>query len=73
VIFVLPAGIRFFRACVGLKNEFYNKHIIKLKLFELVFDVFKRNGMRNNLLNSSIIDVVEFIKEVRASAGAFAE
>ena len=58
----LSAGIRFFRACVALKDDFYTRHITKYNLFAPVFEVFKRNGMRNNLLNSAIIELVEFVR-----------
>ncbi|GBG33681.1 Serine/threonine-protein phosphatase 4 regulatory subunit 3 [Hondaea fermentalgiana] len=55
-------AIRFARTCVGLKDDFYNRHIVKLNLFAPIFEVFVSNGPRNNLINSAIIELLEFVR-----------
>jgi hypothetical protein len=55
-------AIRFMRTCVGIKDEFYNRFFVRNNLFKGIFAVFVRNGPRNNLLNSSIIELLEFIR-----------
>jgi len=54
-------AIRFARICVGLKDDFYNRHFIKHDLLKPVFEIFKTNGPRNNLINSAIMELLEFI------------
>lgn len=56
------SAIRFARTCVGLKDDFYNRHIVKLNLFSSIFDIFVSNGPRNNLINSAIIELLEFVR-----------
>ncbi|MEQ2194015.1 Serine/threonine-protein phosphatase 4 regulatory subunit 3-B [Xenoophorus captivus] len=50
---------------IGLKDEYYNRYIIKGNLFEPVINALLDNGTRYNLLNSAIIELFEFIKVVR--------
>jgi len=57
------APIRLFRCFVGMKDEFYNRHITKYNLFEPIMEVFKRNGSRYNLINSSVIELFDFIRK----------
>lgn len=52
------------RKIVALKDEFYNRYIIKNNLFRPVVDTFARNCSRYNLLDSAIIELFEFIKLV---------
>lgn len=55
------AVIRFMRRLVGLKDEFYNRHIMTINLFAPIVDAFIANKGRYNLLDSAIIDLFEFI------------
>lgn len=50
------------RKLIALKDEFYNRYIIKGNLFAPVIDAFIRNKGRYNLLDSAIIEMFEFIK-----------
>ena len=52
------------RRIVGLKDEFYNRYIVKGQLFDPVVTAFKNNGQRYNLLNSAIVELFEFIRVV---------
>ena len=59
-------SLRFLRRIVGLKDEFYNRYIVKGQLFDPVITTFKENGQRYNLLNSAIVELFEFIRAVSA-------
>ena len=60
-------ALRFMRKIIALKDEFYNRYIIKGNLFAPVIDAFVRNNGRYNLLDSAILEMFEFIKLVRIS------
>ncbi|XP_001628838.2 serine/threonine-protein phosphatase 4 regulatory subunit 3A isoform X1 [Nematostella vectensis] len=60
--FLVLNALRFCRKIVGLKDEFYNRYIIKGKLVEPIITAFKENGNRYNLLNSAIVELFEFIR-----------
>lgn len=59
--FVAISALRFFRSCVGVKDHFYNRYIVKNRLLEPIVKVFAANGNKDNLLNSSILELVDFI------------
>ena len=52
------------RKIIGLKDDFYNRHVIGSNLFAPVVDAFVRNNGRYNLLDSAIIEMFEYIKVV---------
>lgn len=52
------------RKIISLKDEFYNRYIIKGNLFAPVIDAFVKNNGRYNLLDSAIVEMFEFIKLV---------
>ncbi|XP_059476102.1 serine/threonine-protein phosphatase 4 regulatory subunit 3 isoform X2 [Neocloeon triangulifer] len=60
--FLVLSALRFMRKIIALKDEFYNRYIIKNNLFRPVVDTFIRNSSRYNLLDSAIIELFEFIK-----------
>ena len=60
--YVVVSAVRFLRSCVNLKDEFYNRYLIKSNAFEPVMKVFKENGDRYNLLNSAVLELVDFIR-----------
>jgi hypothetical protein len=52
------------RKIIGLKDDFYNRYIIKGDLFLPVVEAFIANGKKYNLLNSAMIEMFEYIKVV---------
>ncbi|XP_014226663.1 serine/threonine-protein phosphatase 4 regulatory subunit 3 isoform X2 [Trichogramma pretiosum] len=60
--FLVLCALRFMRKIIALKDEFYNRYIVKGNLFAPVFDAFTRNNGRYNLLDSAILEMFEFIK-----------
>eukprot|EP00899_Mesostigma_viride_P016714 jgi/Mesvir1/25043/Mv16981-RA.2 len=61
--YLVVGAIRFFRTCLGLKDEFYNRYIIKNNIFSIIIEVFLANGSRYNLLNSVILELFDFIRK----------
>ena len=56
------AALRFFRACIGLRDEFYNRYVVKNRCFESVMRQLIANRHRDNLLHSAILELFEFIR-----------
>jgi hypothetical protein len=49
---------------IGLKDDFYNRYLVKGNLFEPVVKAFILNGHKYNLFNSAVIEMFEFIRQV---------
>ena len=62
-----PGALRFMRRIIGLKDEFYNRYIMRNFLFEPVIKAFLNNGSRYNLMNSAIIEMFEYVRVVSVS------
>ena len=60
--FLKLAALRFVRACVGVKDDFLNRHFVKKDHFTPVFALFVANHPKDNLISSAIIDLVEYIR-----------
>ncbi|KAM4522387.1 serine/threonine-protein phosphatase 4 regulatory subunit 3 isoform 2-T2 [Odontesthes bonariensis] len=60
--FLALCALRFMRRIIGLKDEFYNRYIMRNFLFEPVIKAFLNNGSRYNLMNSAIIEMFEYIR-----------
>ncbi|XP_016071459.1 PREDICTED: serine/threonine-protein phosphatase 4 regulatory subunit 3B-like [Miniopterus natalensis] len=56
------SALRFMRRIIGLKDEVYNRYIIKGNFFEPVVSAFLNNGTRYNMLNSAVIELFEYIR-----------
>eukprot|EP00698_Gefionella_okellyi_P004493 TRINITY_DN1412_c0_g1_i3.p1 TRINITY_DN1412_c0_g1~~TRINITY_DN1412_c0_g1_i3.p1 ORF type:complete len:595 (+),score=72.51 TRINITY_DN1412_c0_g1_i3:53-1837(+) len=65
--YLVTSTVRFFRALVGMKEEVYDRYIVKHNLFAPIMKAFTENGDRYNLLNSTVLDLVEFIRKVLGS------
>ncbi|XP_024390933.1 uncharacterized protein [Physcomitrium patens] len=61
--YLVVAAVRFLRTCVALKDEFYYRYIVKHNLFEIIIGVFMANGNRYNLLNSAVLELIDFIRK----------
>lgn len=57
------AAVRFLRTAIAMKDEFFNRQLLRQNLFEPVMAAFFANGDRYNLLNSAVLDVVDFIRK----------
>jgi protein phosphatase-4 regulatory subunit 3 len=54
--------VRFIRACIGIKDEFYCRRIVQQRLLDPIINIFLANGARYNLLNSVVIEMIHFIQ-----------
>lgn len=59
--YVVVAAVRFLRTCIGRKDEFYYRYIVKNDILEPVIKAFLANGSRYNLLNSAVLELFDFI------------
>ncbi|KAI1284936.1 Serine/threonine-protein phosphatase 4 regulatory subunit 3 [Halotydeus destructor] len=60
--FLVLSALRFLRKIIGLKDEFYIRHIIAGNLLAPVSEALLKNKGRYNLLDSAIIELFEFIR-----------
>ena len=58
------AALRLVRKVVGLKDDFYNRYIIKGDLFKPIIEAFASNGTKYNLFNSALIEIFEYLLTV---------
>ena len=57
---------------IGLKDDFYNRYIVKCDLLKPVTEAFVANGLtKYNLFNSAVIELFEFILTVRPFTSTF--
>ena len=56
------AAARVLRAVVALKNEFYNRHLVKLDAFGPLLQALAANGAKYNMLSSSVLSTLDFIR-----------
>jgi len=61
-VFLALTALRFMRKIVAMSDEFYNRYIVKGDLFAPVVDALFCSGRRYNLLNSTILEMFEFIR-----------
>eukprot|EP00602_Paraphysomonas_sp_CaronLab_P011172 CAMPEP_0185039940 /NCGR_PEP_ID=MMETSP1103-20130426/37396_1 /TAXON_ID=36769 /ORGANISM="Paraphysomonas bandaiensis, Strain Caron Lab Isolate" /LENGTH=924 /DNA_ID=CAMNT_0027579029 /DNA_START=1 /DNA_END=2775 /DNA_ORIENTATION=+ len=54
-------ALKFARAVIAIKDEFYYKHIVKFDILKPVFKLFSSIFSRDNLVTSSIIELIDFI------------
>jgi protein phosphatase-4 regulatory subunit 3 len=52
------------RRIIGLKDDVYIRHIHDKGILDAVVHCFVANGTRYNLLNSSLIELFEYIRAV---------
>mmetsp|Transcript_15100 Transcript_15100/g.32563 ORF Transcript_15100/g.32563 Transcript_15100/m.32563 type:complete len:1620 (-) Transcript_15100:311-5170(-) len=55
------SALRFLRAVLSVRDEFYNRHIVQHDLFKPVFDAFRNNPVGDNLVSSAVIEMCNFI------------
>ena len=59
--YVKLTAIRFVRTCVSLRDDIYHNKMVKNNLLKPIFRLFVENGPKDNLINSTIIELVDFI------------
>ncbi|KAM0756516.1 DUF625-domain-containing protein [Meredithblackwellia eburnea MCA 4105] len=62
------AALRFFRACVGKSDDFYNRFLMKNDLFGPILELVAREKEKDNLITSAGLEFFEFIRTSNAKA-----
>ncbi|KAK4803026.1 hypothetical protein SAY86_001229 [Trapa natans] len=57
------AAVRFIRTVLSRHDEYLINHIIRNNLLKPIIDAFIKNGDRYNLLNSTVLDLFEYIRK----------
>ncbi|EFJ49195.1 hypothetical protein VOLCADRAFT_104409 [Volvox carteri f. nagariensis] len=57
------ATVRFMRVCVALKEDFFTRYLLRYNCFGPIMVVFFENGERYNLLNSAVLDLIDYIRK----------
>ena len=55
-------AIKFMRAILGVKDDFYYRHISKFDYMRGLFDMLDNSKGKDNIIVSSILDIIEFIR-----------
>lgn len=55
------AAVRFLRCCIAMKDEFFQKYLLRNNLLDPVMSAFFQNGERYNLLNSAVLELADYI------------
>lgn len=56
------SALRYFRVCIGMNDEFYNRHMIKNSLFAPIIKLTTNVNRRDNLINSASLEFFESIR-----------
>ena len=62
----LSAALRFFRHCLGVLGDVYSNRMIKSHSFEPIVEILIESSARNSLLNSAVLELLQFILRVRS-------
>jgi len=59
----LAAGaIRFLKTCILMKDEFYNRYLVKNNLLEPVLRAYLKHCHKENLVHSAILDLLDLLR-----------
>ncbi|KAF0929106.1 hypothetical protein E2562_015213 [Oryza meyeriana var. granulata] len=61
--FLVVAAVRFMRTTISRNDDFLIRHIVKLNLFKPIIDAFVENGDRYNMLQSGVLELLEYIRK----------
>lgn len=61
--FLVLGALRFMRKIIALKDEFYNRYIMKGNLFAPVIDALVKNNGRYNMMDSAICEMFDHIRQ----------
>lgn len=61
--YLVVAGIRFLRTIISRNDDSLHCHIVKNDLFDPVIQAFRANGNRYNLINSAVLELIEYIRK----------
>ncbi|KAF9905386.1 Platinum sensitivity protein [Linnemannia zychae] len=56
-------ALKFFRTCLGLEDDYFNRILIKNKVIQGVVELLQETNGKNDLLNSVCLEFFNFIRE----------
>lgn len=59
---VAASALRFLKTCVTMKDEFYNRYLVKNSLLEPVIQAYIKYHKKENLLHSAILDFLDLLR-----------
>jgi len=59
---VTLAGLRLLRTIVGVRDEQLDMFVVKANLLQPAMDLFVKNVVHNNMLNSAVLEMVDFMR-----------
>lgn len=71
--YIRLAALRVFRACVGTKDEFYVRILLKNEVLAHVMETLRDTESRYNLLNSACLEFLEFLRKVNTTESLVSE
>ncbi|KJH50317.1 hypothetical protein DICVIV_03510 [Dictyocaulus viviparus] len=60
--FIKRGALKMLRTVLAVKDDFYNRYIVREKVLDRVVECFVRNGSRYNLLNSAMLELFDYIR-----------
>ncbi|XP_057829704.2 uncharacterized protein LOC131040764 isoform X3 [Cryptomeria japonica] len=61
--YLVVAAVRFLRTIISRNDDFFHRHVVSNNLFEPIIQAFTANGNRYNLLNSAVLELIEYIRK----------
>ncbi|XP_029118800.1 uncharacterized protein [Elaeis guineensis] len=61
--YLVVAAVRFMRTIISRNDEHLLRHVVKNNLLKPVIDAFIENGNRYNMLHSSVLELLEYIRK----------
>ncbi|KAF2949965.1 uncharacterized protein [Oryza sativa Japonica Group] len=61
--FLVVAAVRFMRTTISRNDDFLIRHVVKMNLFKPIIDAFVENGDRYNMLQSGVLELLEYIRK----------
>ncbi|KXS10737.1 DUF625-domain-containing protein [Gonapodya prolifera JEL478] len=55
------SAVRYVRTCLSLKDDFYNRHLMKSGVFSAILGLLHEGKGKNNVTTSAILELFEFI------------
>jgi hypothetical protein len=55
-------AIRLLRAIIALKEEFYQRHIVKFDIMKPLFCLLRQTARKDNMITSTIVELVELVR-----------
>ena len=61
--YIRLSALRYFKTIIGMKDEFYNRHLIKFDIFNEIVTALVNTKSKYNLFNSACLNLFHFIYE----------